>query len=279
MRTDSQPVDHPSAAVEEKSFPASIRSERRPRLLFALLCGGMLINGVLWLGGCATTVDRRVEQIITAELPRIVGKAASYKVDVEGASFTGDLADLRQVRIVGERVARPKSPILDHIDVSLSDVVVDRAGRRVVKVGAAEGIVRILGRDIAAFLSARPGLDNVVVTLHPPYEMTVESQFSAAGFALPTAARGRLRGRLVTRNGGLVLEIVDLRFAGIPIGTIPAFVLERLVNPLVDLSALPAPSRVNSVEVTQFALLLTASGSQSESGSAADYAASRRVSR
>ncbi len=38
--------------------------------------------------------------------------------------------------------------------------------------------------------------------------------------------------------------------------------LERLINPLVDLSALPAPLQVTSVEVTQFALMLTASGSQ-----------------
>ena len=262
MNKDGQPVDYPSEATRGDALPASIWAGRRRSLLSALLPGAMLVSGVTGLVGCATTVDTRVEQIVTAELPRIVGPAAIYKVEVEGARVTGELADLRQVRVIGERVARPKSPILDRVDVSMSDVVVDRVEKRVVKLGAADAKVRVLAHDIAAFLDARPGLDNVVVTLHPPYEMTVESQFSAAGYALPAIARGKLRGRLVASNGGLLLEIVDLRLAGFPIGTIPAFVLERLINPLVDLSALPAPSQVTSVEVTQFALLLTASGSQ-----------------
>ncbi len=252
MNKHEQPVDHPFEAI----LP-----ERRRLILSLLLCGAMLIIGV-GLGGCATTVDRRVEDIVTAELPRIVGPAASYRVEVEGARVSGDLADLRQVRIIGERVARPKSPVLDRVEVSMLDVVVDRVESRVVELGTADGKVRVLAHDIAAFLDARPGLDNVVVTFHPPYEMTVESQFSVAGYALPAIARGKLRGRLVASKSGLVMEIVDLRLAGFPIGTIPAFVLERLINPLVDLSALPAPLQVTSVEVTQFALLLTASGSQ-----------------
>jgi len=217
------------------------------------------------LGGCTTSVDRRVAQIVTAELPRIVGPAASYEVEVEGARVAGDFVDLRQVRVVGERVARPKSPILDRVDVSMSDVVVDRVEGQVVKLGAADGKIQVLAPDIAAFLDARPGLDNVVVTFHAPYEITVESQFSAAGYALPAIARGKLRGRLVASNGSLLMEIVDLRLAGFPIGTIPALVLEKLMNPLVDLSALPAPSRVISVEVTHSALLLTTSGSQNVS--------------
>ncbi|MBA3598143.1 MAG: hypothetical protein H0W40_12320 [Methylibium sp.] len=59
-----------------------------------------------------------------------------------------------------------------------------------------------------------------------------------------------------------MMKIVDLRLAGFPIGTMPAFALERLINPLVDLSALPAPSQVTSVQVLPAAVLLTASGSQ-----------------
>ncbi len=222
----------------------------------------MLLCVPLWLGGCATVVDTRVEQIIAAELPSIVGQAASYEVQVEGARVTGEIADLNRVRAVGERVARPKSPILDRVDVRMSDVIVDRTEKRLVDLGAVDAEVRVLAPDIAAFLDARPGLDKVVVTLQPPYEITVESQFSAAGYSLPAAARAKVRGRLVTSNGALVMEIVDLRLAGFPIGTMPAFVLERLINPLVDLSALPAPSQVTSVQVLPKAVLLTASGSQ-----------------
>ena len=123
-------------------------------------------------------------------------------------------------------------------------------------------LVRALPSDIAAFLDAKPGLDNVTVALQPPYEMTVETQLAVAGFALPRFARSKVRGRLVVSGGTLIMEVADLRIAGYPTGTIPAIVLETLINPLVDLSALPASSRVTSVQVTPDAVLLTASGSQ-----------------
>ncbi len=70
----------------------------------------------------------------------------------------------------------------------MSDVVVDCTEKRLVELGAADAEVLVLAPDIAAFLDARPGLNKVVVTLQPPYEITVESQFSAAGYSLPPPA-------------------------------------------------------------------------------------------
>ena len=55
------------------------------------------------------------------------------------------------------------------------------------------------------------------------------------------------------------MEIIDLRVAGFPVGTIPSIVAEKLMNPLVDLSAMPATARVTSVQVMPDAVLLKAS--------------------
>ena len=228
----------------------------------ALLSGAGILCGALWLGGCASMVDSRFEQIIGAELPRVVGPAARYEVNVAGARVNGEIADLKQVRALGERVARERSPVLDRVEVTMADVVVNRAEKRLLSLRAADANVRVLPSDIAAFLDAKPGLDNVTVALQPPYEMTVETQFAVAGFALPRFARSKVRGRLVVSGGTLIMEVADLRIAGYPTGTIPAIVLETLINPIVDLSALPAPSRVTSVQVTPDAVLLTASGTQ-----------------
>ncbi len=227
----------------------------------ALLSGAGMLCGALWVSGCASLLDSRFEQIISAELPRVIGPAARYEVNVAGARVNGEIADLKQVRTLGERVSRERSPVLDRVEVTMADVVVDRTEKRLVSLGAADANVRVLPSDIAAFLDAKPGLDNVNVSLQPPYEMTVETQFAVAGFALPRFARGKVRGRLVLSDGNLIMEVADLRIAGYPAGTIPAIVLETLINPLVDLSALPAPSRVTSVQVTPNAVLLTASGS------------------
>ena len=68
--------------------------------------GATLLSLALWLAGCATVVDKRVEQLIAAELPRVIGAAARYDVNVAGARESGESIDIRRVRIVGERVER-----------------------------------------------------------------------------------------------------------------------------------------------------------------------------
>jgi hypothetical protein len=215
----------------------------------------------LWLTGCATVVDTRVEQLIAAELPRVVGAAARYDVNVDGARETGEIIDIRRVRIAGERVERAGSPVLERIDVTMTDLVVDRKQKRLQSLGTADASALLLPADIAVFLYTRPGLDNVQVALFPPSEISIETQFAIGGFALPRFAGARIRGRLIASDGRLNMEIIDLRVAGYPVGTIPSIVAEKLINPLIDLSAFPAQARVTSVQVMPDAVLLKASSS------------------
>ena len=221
--------------------------------------GATLLSLALWLTGCATVVDTRVEQLIAAELPRVIGAAARYDVNVDGARETGEIIDIRRVRIVGERVERAGSPVLERIDVTMIDLVVDRKEKRLQSLGTADASALLLPADIAAFLDTRPGLDNVQVALFPPSEITIETQFALGGFALPRSTGARIRGRLLASDGRLIMEIIDLRVAGFPVGTIPSIVAEKLMNPLVDLSAMPAKARVTSVQVMPDAVLLKAS--------------------
>jgi LmeA-like phospholipid-binding len=223
--------------------------------------GATLLSLALWLTGCATVVDTRVEQLIAAELPRLVGAAARYDVNVDGARETGEIIDIRRVRIVGDRVERAGSPVLERIDVTMTDLVIDRKEKRMQSLGTADANALLLPADIAAFLDTRPGLDNVQVALFPPSEIFIETSFAIAGFALPRSTGVRIRGRLIASDGRLIMEIIDLRVAGFPVGTIPSIVAEKLMNPLVDLSAMPATARVTSVQVMPDAVLLKASSS------------------
>ena len=220
-----------------------------------------LLSLVLWLTGCATVVDTRVEQLIAAELPRVVGAAARYDVNVDGARETGEVIDIRRLRIAGERVERAGSPVLERIDVTMTDLVVDRKEKRLQSLGTADASALLLPADIAAFLDTRPGLDDVQVSLFPPSEISIETRFAIGGFAFPRSAGARIRGRLIASDGRLIMEIIDLRVAGYPVGTIPSIVAEKLINPLVDLSAMPATARVTSVQVMPDAVLLKASSS------------------
>ena len=143
--------------------------------------------------------------------------------------------------------------------MTMIDLVVDRKEKRLQSLGTADASALLLPADIAAFLDTRPGLDNVQVTLFPPSEITIETQFALGGFALPRSTGRKDPGRLLASDGRLIMEIIDLRVAGFPVGTIPSIVAEKLMNPLVDLSAMPATVRVTSVQVMPDAVLLKAS--------------------
>jgi hypothetical protein len=49
---------------------------------------------------------------------------------------------------------------------------------------------------------------------------------------------------------------------GFPVGRLPTYALEWVINPLVDLSALPVPAEITGVRIRDDTLLLTAAGSE-----------------
>ena len=147
------------------------------------------------------------------------------------------------MRIVGSRVERAGSPVLERIDVTMTDLVVDRKEKRLQSLGTADAsaLLRLEHCCVSGY-AARSG-QRSGPPLFPPAEITIETQF-ALGFALPRSTGARIRGRLLASDGRLIMEIIDLRVAGFPVGTIPSIVAEKLMNPLVDLSAMPATARV-----------------------------------
>lgn len=69
-----------------------------------------------------------------------------------------------------------------------------------------------------------------------------------------------MRGRLVINANELNLEVEDIGAAGIPIGAITQSIVEKRLNPIIDLSELPIPARFTSVTVSEAAVLLAATG-------------------
>ncbi len=226
------------------------------------LCRAAAGLSVLLISACATTsfVDRRVEQTIRTELSRHVGPADRYDVDVSGARFSGEIAYLEKVHVVGARVNRAKAPVIDRLEIDLSNVVIDREEKQLKSLGAGSARARILAIDIAEFLDAKPGLDKVTVTLDPPDEIVVSGRPSMAGYTLPRAVTLKVRGRLVAEGNELKLEVNDLRAAGFSVGAIPKFVLEKAINPVIDLSALPVSSQISWVTVNEDAIVVEATG-------------------
>lgn len=219
------------------------------------------------LGACAAVIDSRAEEIIRIELPRWVGPARDYQVDATGVVPAS--GELRTVRVVGSRIARPGSPVIDHAEIDLRELRVDRAEKRVVSIGGARARARVLSSDIASHLDTRPGLDDVQVQFHGTDEISLSAVPAVAGFVLPGGARVSLRGRLVPDGPRLLLQVADLRAAGISVGTLPRAALEQVINPIIDLSQLPAPAQMGSARVEGDALIVEATGVTSVSADAA----------
>ena len=69
-----------------------------------------------------------------------------------------------------------------------------------------------------------------------------------------------MRGPLVPDGPRLKLEIVDLRAAGMEVDLLSKVALQVLLDPMVDLSGLPAPNQISRARVAGEALVTVASG-------------------
>ena len=235
----------------------------------SMLC----VAGFMAIGACASVVDNAVEDAIRAELPRLIGPARTYAVTVSGADVGAGSIDLAQV--TGTRIERPGSPVIDSADVALSGVRFDAASKRITAVAASKVNARLLPADVARFLDAKPGVDAVEVSFQASGEMEVRLVPTLGGYALPAGTRVQLRGRFVVAGQFLNLSVSELRVAGLSLGALPTGALEALVNPLVDLSKLPAPSRMDSASVVDGVLVLQASGATTAAASGLSSTAGR----
>ena len=231
------------------SSPARIRAVTR---IVAAAAGLQLV-------ACAAVVDEHVRQAILDALPRVLGPAARYDVDVRGATRqdTGAV-DIERAHAIGLRVRRPRAPVLDRVEAELTGVRIDRATRSLTRLDNADLAARVLANDVAVFLEQRPELEDTKVTFQAPDIVTVTARPVVSGISLPRAARISLRGRLLPQQAQLRLNVIDVRVAGFAVGPLPAQVVERLINPLLDVSALSASAVVTSARIAEDALLVTA---------------------
>ncbi|MEO8628884.1 MAG: hypothetical protein ABI612_12385 [Betaproteobacteria bacterium] len=131
----------------------------------------------------------------------MLGPAAKYDVAVIGVTRqSGDLIDMDRVHAVGNRVQRPRSPVLDRVEADLTGVQVNRQDKKLTALTGADVNVKVLASDVAAFLEDHPTLEDVQVTFHESEVVAITAHAVIAGFSLASAARIHLRGYLVPQG-------------------------------------------------------------------------------
>lgn len=208
---------------------------------------------VLAVAGCSPT--RIVETRIAESLPRLIGPADAYTVEVEGLGLSSARAE--RVAVVGTNVRPEGAPVVARLDVDLRDVQADRATRRLSRIGSARATARITAAALAAAVAAEGSVRDPVVTLGAPDRLTLRGRPVYEGRALPTGTV-EASGRLVVADGAVRFEVESVRALGLPLPGAVARELTERVNPVADLRQTRARLRVTAIRVESGSLVLDA---------------------
>jgi len=220
------------------------------------LAGGVALA---LLSACSTYLDARAEGALREALVRVVGPAESYDVRVSGASLDG--SRFERVRFVGRRIARDHAPVLERLELDLRGVVVDRDAKALSAVADARVALQLKGADLAAFLS--PWLAAAEVNLAPPDRIALVGTPRIGGIALGGAGAAALEGRLLASGSRLFLTIDGIRLGRGEAPPLARAIVERAINPILDVADAPLPARFDTVEVgADDTIRIAASGSR-----------------
>jgi LmeA-like phospholipid-binding len=230
-------------------------STRKPSMFAKLLAVAAVAT---LIAACSTYVESRVETVIRDALPRVVGPASSYDVQVSGSTIDANTFD--RVRVAGSRVARTNAPVIDRIELDLRGVSVDREKKTLTSVNAASGQVRVLSGDLADYLQRRGFIEDAVVRFDQPDRIVVTGSPKIAGLPIAVSGGAEFQGRLVPRGPQLRMTVDYLRIGGVEAPPVARTLLQASVNPIFDTSAYPVPAQIDSVTVDGAALVIAASG-------------------
>lgn len=218
---------------------------------YALMC---IILAALIIGGCGRPRESQIESAIERELPRVIGPAESYSVDVQGIR---DSSGADRVIANGRRVQPAGSPVLDRVNITLTDVVYNASRQELERVGQADGTVRVLSGDIASFLENNRNLEDVEVQLQSPNQVIVRARSSIAQLGNTEV---ETTGTLRVDGPRINYDISRVRAGGVTLPSPAPRLLSDEINPIVDLSSMPIVMQVTSIRVESNAVIASVTG-------------------
>ena len=232
----------------------AIAIQTNPRLkhrLLQTLRRGLYVAGIaVGLSGCLVagcTPTNLVEQGIERELPKYVGPAESYDVDIEGLSVSAGTAE--SVVAVGERVKPEGAPVIDRLELDLRGVVYNKSAEKLTQVDGALLTAVIKTPDLADFLESYRNVDEAEVVLRSPNEATLRIRPQIGNYSVPPGITVDVTGELVGEDTQLRCDVSEVSAAGIDVSAIASSRLSDAVNPLADLKNLPVRVEITSVVV------------------------------
>ena len=231
------------AVAADHSIPTSVGLSKTARWALS----GMAVLGVTILGVASCTPASLVEQGIENELPKYVGPAESYDVEIDGLKVGSGSAS--SVIAVGERVKPEGAPVIDRLALDLKGVVYSREQNKLSQVDSAKLTAVIKSYDLADFLESDRNVSSAEVILRSPDRATLRIQPNLGSFVLPKGITVDVTGQLIGEGTQLSFEVDEVSAAGLDLSSMVARRLSDLINPLADLADLPVSVEITSVVV------------------------------
>lgn len=223
---------------------------------FAWKAASWLLLGSV-AAGCS--VDRSVAKEIRRELPRVLGPAEDYVVQVRGTRLSDN--SVREVAVIATGL-RPRPDFrVAKLEANAWSIRVDPKSRAILELGRLQAKVQIDSRDVDRFVTGKTFLGRVQLAeprvTFPGFnraEIAAVATFTgleAYGVNLSPRVPILARGILIATGPRLRLEVTSIVAAGITLPPVTHEWVETAINPLADLSGLPVPVRFGSFRGAQ----------------------------
>lgn len=224
-----------------------------------IVAAAALAGLVIFLAGCANkivsnVIERRVEE----KLPDLIGRADSYEVKVHGGTVAMARGRIQEMTITAAGVQAMDGLKIDDLRVLIKDIIADASTGEVKSLGSVRFIASVSEKSINNYFDKtdRKGIRIELL------------RGSLVAYAKPRVlgipAAVKVTGMLVPDGGRLNFRIDKLKVIGVNVPSIAEDVVEKRINPVVDLSATPFSPRLESVEM--FPKILRISGQAKMSG-------------
>lgn len=210
---------------------------------YRFLCAAVLAAAC---AGCGEPIRNKVESHIEAALPRLIGPARHYQVEVSGSPFAIMKGKLSALKIDGRDVQISQNIKVSRLQVSAKDMAVDLDRALVTRVGSTNYSAEITEDALNAYLrtlySDVPGLRIVL----PGPRLRIYAEPRPAGVPVKIVAEAALR---IQKQRELVLDLTDIEVYGVSSPGFAREYIESRVNPVFDSRKLGYDATVSNVRI------------------------------
>lgn len=196
------------------------------------------------LAGCAgDIINSKVENKIKESLPKLIGPAKSYDVEVRGPHSKMIKGHIKKLVIHGKDVWMLPDLCVDKLEVRMADVKADRKKSALKSVGETSFDAVISEKSLNEYIdSIRTDKPDVKLLKG---KMNVHGRPKAWVFS----ANVDITGSLMPKGSKLYFQIDRLTVAGLKSPDIAIRLLEDWINPVLDLSTTGYSPEFRSVEI------------------------------